>query len=314
MIEVKSITKTFGGNTAVKDISFNLNKGEIVGLLGPNGAGKSTCMNIITGYISSNEGTILIDGIDILENPVEAKKKIGYLPEIPPLCTDMTVNEYLQFVYEIKKADRDIQEESLNEIKKRVKIQDVEKRLIGNLSKGYKQRIGLAQALVGNPPVLILDEPTAGLDPKQIIQMRELIESLRENHTIILSSHILSEVSNICDRIIILNKGKLTASGTAEELEKLVSISNKILFRVKATEKDVVNLLKNTGESKKVNVLGVIEENTVDVVVEGAKGKDVREVLSKKFSSAGFTILQMKPQNFALENIFLQMTAESEDK
>lgn len=217
MIQVKNITKTYGMNKAVDNISFTAEEGEILGFLGPNGAGKSTTMNILTGYISSTSGSAFIGGIDILEDPIAAKKKIGYLPEQPPLYSDMTVDEYLNFIYALKKSKLP-KNTHLSEICELVKITDMRKRLIGNLSKGYRQRVGLAQALVGNPPILILDEPTVGLDPKQIIEIRSLIKKLGENHTVILSSHILPEIQAVCDKIVIINEGKIVADGTLEHL------------------------------------------------------------------------------------------------
>ena len=220
MIEVNNLTKQYGQHKAVDNISFKVEKGEILGFLGPNGAGKSTTMNIITGYISATEGTVKVDGFDILEQPGEVKKRIGYLPELPPLYMDMTVEEYLTFVCNIKKVSVHKQKEMLGKVMNAVKITDMRKRLIKNLSKGYKQRVGLAQAMIGEPQVLILDEPTVGLDPKQIIEIRNVIKSLGKDHTIILSSHILSEVSAVCDRVLIINKGKIVAIDTPENLAK----------------------------------------------------------------------------------------------
>lgn len=219
MIEVKNLTKNYGNNTAVDDISFSVEGGEILGFLGPNGAGKSTTMNILTGYISSTEGSASVGGIDILADPIAAKRNIGYLPEQPPVYLDMTVNEYLNFVYELK-GSKIPKKSHLNEICELVKITDMRKRLIRNLSKGYRQRVGLAQALIGNPPILILDEPTVGLDPKQIIEIRSLVKKLGKNHTVILSSHILPEVQAVCDKVVIINDGKIVADGTIKELSK----------------------------------------------------------------------------------------------
>ena len=222
MIEVKNLSKSYGSKLAVDGISFTAGESEILGFLGPNGAGKSTTMNMLTGYLSSSGGQALINGVDILEDPVRAKKDIGYLPELPPLYLDMTVMEYLNFVYDLKKC-RLPKRSHLDEICRLVKITDVQKRVIRNLSKGYKQRVGLAQALVGNPKVLILDEPTVGLDPKQIIEIRTLIKKLGKNHTVILSSHILSEVQAVCDKIVVIDKGKLVANDTAEKTFRTTS-------------------------------------------------------------------------------------------
>jgi len=229
MIQVKNLTKLYGANKAVDDISFTAESGKILGFLGPNGAGKSTTMNILTGYISSTAGSCTLNGIDILEDPLAAKKQIGYLPEQPPVYLDMTVDEYLDFVYALKKS-KIPKKNHLSEICELVKITDMRKRLIRNLSKGYRQRVGLAQALVGNPPILILDEPTVGLDPKQIIEIRSLIKKLGEHHTVILSSHILPEVQKVCDKIVIINEGKIVADGTLEELAKDKNMSLEQLF------------------------------------------------------------------------------------
>jgi ABC-2 type transport system ATP-binding protein len=229
MIEVKNLTKFYGSNKAVDNITFTADKGKILGFLGPNGAGKSTTMNILTGYISSTEGSALLNGIDILEDPIAAKRQIGYLPEQPPVYLDMTVNEYLDFVYRLKKSKLP-KRSHLAEICELVKITDMRKRLIRNLSKGYRQRVGLAQALVGNPPILILDEPTVGLDPKQIIEIRSLIKKLGKNHTVILSSHILPEVQKVCDKIVIINDGKIVADGTLESLREGSNMSLEQLF------------------------------------------------------------------------------------
>ena len=245
MIEVKDLTKRYGQHVAVDSVSFTVNEGEILGFLGPNGAGKSTTMNIITGYISATEGTVKINGYDILDQPEEAKKQIGYLPEFPPLYMDMTVQEYLDFVFSIKKVDPKQKKQQMDTILDVVKIGDVRKRLIKNLSKGYKQRVGLAQALVGAPSVLILDEPTVGLDPKQIIEIRTLIKELGKKHTIILSSHILPEVSAVCERVIIINKGKLVASDTPENLSRRLGDTSKMTLRVAAPEKQVIKVIKD---------------------------------------------------------------------
>ena len=241
---MENVTKRYGDQVAIDGLNLTVKKGEILGFLGPNGAGKSTAMNILTGYISATDGNVRIDGIDILENPEAAKKKIGYLPEIPPLYLDMTVEEYLKFVHRIKKVKSDAIQASMTRIMSLVKILDVKGRLIKNLSKGYKQRVGLAQALVGDPEVLVLDEPTVGLDPKQIIEIRNLIQKIGKTCTIILSSHILSEVSAICHRVIIINKGKIVASGTPEELAKKANNSNKVLLRVKGAKQDVCKKIR----------------------------------------------------------------------
>ena len=231
MIEVKNLTKRYGNNVALDHVSFTVEDGTILGFLGPNGAGKSTTMNIVTGYLSATEGTVTISGHDILDEPNEARRLIGYLPELPPLYLDMTVKEYLDFMYDLKKVKLP-REKHIREICALTKIQNVYKRLIGNLSKGYRQRVGIAQALLGNPPVLILDEPTVGLDPKQIIEIRNLIKNLGRNHTIILSSHILSEVQAVCERVIIINSGKLVADGATDRLAHDLSTDHRIVWRI----------------------------------------------------------------------------------
>ena len=228
MIEIQNLTKKFGQITAVDDLNFTVNKGEILGFLGPNGAGKSTTMNIITGYLPSTEGTVKVDGFDIMESPTEVKKRIGYLPEHPPIYMDMTVKEYLDFVSDLKLVERRQKKAQMNNVMELVNITDVRDRLIKNLSKGYKQRVGLAQALIGSPDVLVLDEPTAGLDPKQIIEVRKLIKTLGKKHTIILSSHILPEVSAVCERVVIINKGKIVAVDTPDNLSKGLGIASRL--------------------------------------------------------------------------------------
>ncbi|MBU3072212.1 ABC transporter ATP-binding protein [Clostridium estertheticum] len=308
MIEMENVTKCYGNQVALDGLNLTVKKGEILGFLGPNGAGKSTAMNILTGYISATNGNVRIDGIDILENPEAVKKKIGYLPEIPPLYLDMTVEEYLKFVFRIKKVKSDSIEQSMIKIMSLVKILDVRGRLIKNLSKGYKQRIGLAQALVGDPEVLVLDEPTVGLDPKQIIEIRNLIQKIGNTCTIILSSHILSEVSAICHRVIIINKGKIVASGTPEELSKGVNNSNKVLLRVKGVKEDVYKHIKAVEDVKSVEEQGVHENGTVDLLVEAKNNLDIRETLFVTLSQAGFIILMMKSKEINLEEIFLDVT------
>ena len=308
MIEIENITKRYGDQVALDNINFTVEKGEVLGFLGPNGAGKSTAMNIITGYISATDGNVRIDGIDILENPEAAKKKIGYLPEMPPLYLDMTVEEYIKFVHRIKKVKSNAIEPSMTRIMSLVKILDVRKRLIKNLSKGYKQRVGLAQALVGDPEVLILDEPTVGLDPKQIIEIRNLIQEVGKTHTIILSSHILSEVSAICHRVIIINKGQIVASGTPEELSKKVHNRNIVLLRVKGSKQEIYKTIREMEDVELVEEHGINEPGTVDIVVEAKKDIDIRETLFLSLSRAGFIILMMKGNDVDLEEIFLEVT------
>lgn len=308
MIQLENLTKRFGAHIALDNLNLTINRGEILGFLGPNGAGKSTTMNIITGYLSATEGTVKVDGIDILEKPEEVKKRIGYLPEIPPLYAEMTVYEYLKFVSKLKKVKSDLIEPSLTRIMNLVKINHVQGRLIRNLSKGYKQRVGLAQALIGEPEVLILDEPTVGLDPKEIIEIRNLIKDIGKDRTIILSSHILSEVSAVCDRVVIINKGKIVASGTPEELSKKLSYGNKQILRVKAQKKDAVEALKEIPEVKIVIEHGVFEQNTVDLIVEAKDDLDIRELIFEKLVAKSMPLLMMKSMDLSLEEIFLQVT------
>ena len=308
MIQIENVTKRFGSHVALDNLNFTVNKGEVIGFLGPNGAGKSTTMNIITGYISASEGSVKVDGVDILENPEKVKSKIGYLPEIPPLYMDMTVIEYLRFVSKLKNVKRDSIDPSLQRIMNLVKVNHVQDRLIKNLSKGYKQRVGLAQALIGDPEVLILDEPTVGLDPKEIIEIRNLIKSIGKEHTIILSSHILSEVSAVCDRVLIMSKGKLVATGTPDELSKKLSLGNKLLLRVRGSKSSVVEAIKEIEDVHLVREQGVREPETVDVLVEAKDEIDIREKLFNKLSQKGYPILMMKNMDLTLEDIFLQVT------
>lgn len=308
MIKIENLTKRYGQHVAVDNLNFTVNEGEVVGFLGPNGAGKTTTMNIITGYISATEGTVTVDGYDILDNPEEVKKRIGYLPEFPPLYVDMTVKEYLDFVFDIKKANTKNKKQDMERIMELVRITDVQNRLIKNLSKGYRQRVGLAQALVGNPPVLILDEPTVGLDPKQIIEIRNLIKDLGRKHTIILSSHILPEVSAVCERVIIINKGKIVASDTPENLSRRLGESSKLSLRIAANEKQAIKVLRDVPGIKYVEAQGVKEPDTVDVWVEAEKDIDVRRPIFNALSRAGYPILQMKSMDLTLEEIFLQVT------
>ena len=318
MIEVKNLVKRYGDHTAVDHLSFEIEKGKIYGFLGPNGAGKSTTMNMITGYIASTEGTVVIDGHDILEEPEEAKKCIGYLPEQPPLYFDMTVLEYLKFVADLKKIPKDKKASMIEEIMDMVKIKDMKNRLIKNLSKGYRQRVGIAQAVLGYPEVIILDEPTVGLDPKQINEIRELIKGLKKKHTVILSSHILSEVSAICDYVLIISHGKLVASDTPENLGKLAAGSNNLNLLVKG-QKDVIRAaLEGIEDVKEVSVkkdTKNTEEGIYRVTVAAQENADVREKVFYSMVKADCPILEMQSKKVSLEEIFLELTeSEKEDK
>lgn len=307
MIEVKNLTKSYGSKKAVNDISFKAEGGQVLGFLGPNGAGKSTTMNILTGYLSSTEGQAFIDGIDILEDPIKAKKLIGYLPEQPPLYFDMTVDEYLSFVYGLKGCKLP-KKSHLDEICEIVKITDVRKRLIKNLSKGYKQRVGFAQALVGNPKVLILDEPTVGLDPKQIIEIRTLIKKLGKNHTVILSSHILPEVQAVCDRIVVINKGRIVANDNADTLAKNLSADHKLVLHAEGSPEEIKKLLEGIPAMQRVFVARQVEEKVNEYHLEAKEGADVRRDVFKKLSSRNYPILMMRSNELTLEEVFLKLT------
>ncbi len=312
MIQVENLTKRFGQHVAVDSINFTVDSGEILGFLGPNGAGKSTTMNILTGYISATEGTALIDGIDILEQPEEAKKKIGYLPEFPPLYGEMTVTEYLNFVSEIKGVKTSDKKAGLDRIMDLVRIGDVKGRLIRNLSKGYRQRVGLAQALIGNPDVLILDEPTVGLDPKQIIEMRNLIKKLGKSHTIILSSHILPEVSEVCERVVIIDHGRIVASDTPANLSKGLGDTSRITLRIAASEKQALKVVGELQGIRSVESQGSMEPDTVDIIVQAEDNVDIRRPLFHAFSRASYPILMMKAVGMTLEDIFMRVTTQDD--
>ena len=310
MIEVKNLVKLYGDKRAVDDVIFTVQKGEVLGFLGQNGAGKSTTMNIITGYLSSTSGTVTIDGHEILEEPIEVKNRIGYLPEHPPLYLDMTVKDYLGFMFDLKKVKLP-KKQHIEEICNIVKIADVYNRVIKNLSKGYRQRVGLAQALLGNPDVLIMDEPTVGLDPKQMIEIRNLIKSLGERHTVILSSHILSEVQMICDRVIVINKGKLVADGTPDSLSQSMSTDHKLLIRVAGPQEEIKKLLQKIPGMLEVSLVGQRETGEVyDFSLEAEKGLDIRREVFKRLAERSWPLLGMRSSELSLEDIFLQLTAE----
>lgn len=314
MIEVKNLSKSYGDKRAVDNISFKANDGEILGFLGPNGAGKSTTMNILTGYLSSTSGEAYINGKEILDDPIAAKKEIGYLPEFPPLYLDMTVKEYLFFVYELKgcKLPRNTH---LKEICELVKIDNVYNRIIKNLSKGYKQRVGLAQALVGNPNVLILDEPTVGLDPKQIIEIRTLIRKLGKNHTVILSSHILTEVQAVCDRIVVINQGKIVADDTADNLSNTLTADHKLIARIDGPREEVIKVV--SAIPGVVTVLADMqrERGVWEYNIEATEGTDIRRELNRRLMARNWYIMGLRSSELSLEDIFLRLTmGESVDK
>ncbi|MBE6727105.1 MAG: ATP-binding cassette domain-containing protein [Ruminococcaceae bacterium] len=307
MIEVTGLSKRYGNFLAVDNVDFSISKGEVVGFLGPNGAGKSTIMNILTGYLSLTQGKVSIDGFDILRDPEEAKKRIGYLPELPPLYTDMKVREYLNFIYDLKKV-RFPKKPHIEEIMRLVKIDHVQNRLIKHLSKGYRQRVGFAQALIGNPDVLILDEPTVGLDPKQIIEIRNLIAKLGKNHTIILSSHILSEISAICRRVIIINRGQIVADDTPDNLSAKLSKDPSLTARIVCDEEDMLAALSTVKGVARVSSLGRKEAGTYDFYITPKDGADIRAAVYERVVSRGKTILSLTANDLSLEQVFLRLT------
>lgn len=311
MIEVKDLVKKYGSHLAVDHLSFTLESGKIYGFLGPNGAGKSTTMNIMTGYLGATNGSVLIDGHDILKEPEEAKKHIGYLPELPPLYMDMTVQEYLEFAAELKKLPKEKRESDISEVMKLTRLQDVSGRLIKNLSKGYKQRVGLAQAILGFPEIIILDEPTVGLDPKQIIEIRELIRTLSEKHTVILSSHILAEVREVCDYILIISKGKLVASDTPENLELLRNGASSLELEVKAAPETARAILSTIDDIDAMEMHSE-NENHTRVKLETKNGADIREAVFYAFAEEKCPLLEMKTAKASLEDIFMELTQKEE--
>ena len=309
MIEVNNLVKRYGDHTAVDHLSFKIEKGKIYGFLGPNGAGKSTTMNMITGYIASTEGTVRIDGHDILEEPEAAKKCVGYLPEQPPLYFDMTVLEYMKFVADLKKIPKDKKATMIEEVMDMVKISDMRNRLIKNLSKGYRQRVGLAEAIMGYPEVIILDEPTVGLDPKQIIEIRTLIKDLKKKHTVILSSHILSEVSAVCDYVLIISHGKLVASDTPENLGKLAEGSNTLEMLIKGEKSQIKQALESIEGVNSVTIEKDEKQNLWSTKVSTEENNDIREKVFYKMSDINSPIYEMKSKKVSLEEIFLELTA-----
>lgn len=312
MIEISNLVKKYGDHVAVDNLSLTIEPGKIYGLLGPNGAGKSTTMNILTGYIGATSGTVKINGYDILNQPEEAKKCVGYLPELPPLYMDMTVAEYLKFVAELKKIEKKKRKEMINDAMEMTGVSDVSERLIKNLSKGYRQRVGFAQAVLGYPQIIILDEPTVGLDPKQIIEIRELIKKLGENHTVILSSHILTEISAVCDHVFIISKGKLVASDATENLINLMSTEQNIDIIAKCDEAVARQVIENISDVKEVKFEQPEEDDTVKFVVRAQKGCDIREGLFKAFCDRNITLLEMHSAVKSLEDVFLELTGEGE--
>ena len=307
MIEVKNVTKKYGNFVAVDNISFNIKEGEIIGLLGPNGAGKTTTMNIITGFIEQTEGEIIIDGYDMLKKPKKAKKEIGYMPEGVPLYTDLTVKEFVSYMAQIKKVDRKIRKEQIEKTIEETGLKDVEKKLIKNLSRGYKQRVSMAGALVGKPKILILDEPTVGLDPKQITEIRELIKKLGKTHTVILSSHILSEVSQICNKVIIINKGKIVAIDTPQNLENAVSKNNNIYVTIEDPENKIETVKDKIEGIKDIKLVATNDDGTKHYCIESEGEKDLRKTIFAEFAKENITIYEMKKQDVTLEDAFIEL-------
>ncbi|MCL2603307.1 MAG: ABC transporter ATP-binding protein [Defluviitaleaceae bacterium] len=306
-----NLTKRYGHHFAVNDLNFSISAGEIVGFLGPNGAGKTTTMNIMTGFIAATKGDVIINGLDIVAEPEKAKAQIGYLPDTPPVYGDMRVDEYLSFAADIKGVKRAGRKEHLNHIKNQVHINDVSRRLIKNLSRGYRQRVGLAQAMVGNPRVIIMDEPTIGLDPKQIIEMRDVVKNLGKKHTVILSSHIMQEVSAVCDRVMIINKGRIVAQGTPEHLSSNLSKSGgKIQVRVKADPTQIREALKEYTVIRHINVLDGREPGTTDLELAGDDGADIREAVFRCMAKHNLPLLLMKSMDLSLEEVFLRLTGD----
>ena len=307
MIEVKNVTKKYGNFTAVDDITFTVKDGEVVGLLGQNGAGKSTTMNMITGFIEPTEGNIVINGFDIMKKPLKAKKQIGYMPENVPLYTELTVKEFVTYMAELKLVERKIRKQEVENVIKETGLQEVENKLIRNLSRGYKQRVSMAGALVGNPEVLILDEPTVGLDPKQIIEIRNLIKNLGKKHTVILSSHILSEVSQICEKVVILNKGKIVAIDTPENLEEKTKEQNILYVTVEDKEEKMPNLKEKIKDIEKLEMVKDNEDGTKQYKIISKSEKDVRKLLFEILPKEGITIFELKKAETSLEDAFIKL-------
>ncbi|MBR6808235.1 MAG: ATP-binding cassette domain-containing protein [Clostridia bacterium] len=306
MIEIQNLVKLYGNKSALEGVSFNVGEGEIVGFLGPNGAGKSTTLNILTGYLSSSSGTVKVGGIDVFEYPDEAKKLIGFLPEQPPLYHDMKVSEYLNFVYEIKRCKLN-RKKHLEEIMQTTKILDVKDRLIGNLSKGYRQRVGIAQALVGNPPVIIFDEPTVALDPKQIIEIRNLIRNLGKTHTVILSSHILSEIQSVCDRVVIINEGRIIADEKTESITRVAGDTNEYIIKVAGPQREVQSALRSLRGIVFSEPTGERDGDSYCFRIKSETGVDIRKPLFYMLAEKNWPLMGLEPQGMNLEDVFVRI-------
>ena len=314
MIEVKNVTKKYGSFVAVDNISFTIKDGEVVGFLGPNGAGKSTTMNMITGYIEQTEGNIIVNGFDTIKKSKKAKKEIGYMPEGVPLYTDLTVKEFVTYMAELRKVERKLKKEKVQEVLKETGLDGMQNKLIKNLSRGQKQRVSLAGTLVADPKILILDEPTVGLDPKQITEIRSLIKNLGKKHTVILSSHILSEVSQICDRVIIINNGKIVAVDTPENLEKKVSDSNKVYVTVEDKEGKIENIKEKIKGIKEIKLIKENEDKTKQYEITGESDINLNKTIFNEFAKEEITIVEMKKSEATLEDAFMKIIKEGGEK
>ena len=306
MIRIENLVKRYGSKYALDGISLNIDKGEVVGFLGPNGAGKSTTMNIITGYLSASSGNVYINGVDLLSDPIGVKTMIGYLPEQPPLYVDMTVREYLNFVFDLKRCEYS-RKKHIDEICSVVKIADVQNRVIRNLSKGYKQRVGIAQAFIGNPPIIIFDEPTVGLDPKEIIEIRSLIRKLGEKHTVILSSHILSEVQVICDRIVIIDSGRIIADKPTEELARVAGRNKRFNAKIAGPSREIIAAVKEIAGVKSIEATGENDNGAYSFIIEADANTDIRRALFDTLASLSFPMLGLEEINASLEDIFISI-------
>lgn len=314
MIEVKGVTKKYGDFTAVKNMNFNIKEGEIVGLLGPNGAGKSTTMNMLTGFIEPTEGEIIIDGFDMEKKPLKAKKQIGYMPEGVPLYNDLTVKEFVSYMADLKMVAKKDKKENIQKVIEQTNLTDVQNKLIRNLSRGYKQRVSMAGALVGEPKILILDEPTVGLDPKQITEIRALIKSLGNTHTIILSSHILSEVSQICEKVIIINKGNIIAIASPKELEEKVKRENSVIVTVEEKDKDIEKITKTIKGVKQIELVKDNEDGTKEYLIISEENIDIRKEVFEKYAKENITIYELKKQEATLEDAFMKLIEDNKEE
>lgn len=314
MIEVKNVTKKYGNFIAVDNITFNVKDGEVVGLLGQNGAGKSTTMNMITGFIEPTEGTIIVNGFDIMKKSLKAKKQIGYMPENVPLYSELTVKEFVSYMAELKLVGRKERKQEVENVIKETGLEEVKNKLIRNLSRGYKQRVSMAGALVGNPEVLILDEPTVGLDPKQIIEIRNLIKNLGKKHTVILSSHILSEISQICERVVILNKGKIVAIDTPENLEEKTKEQNILFVTVEDKEEKMLSLKEKITDIEKLEMIKDNEDGTKQYKIVSKSEKDIRKALFDVLPKEGITIFELKKAETSLEDAFIKLVDNATSK